>query len=124
MPRRATPSRSARDAATLGRVFSLRRESWALTDDPGETRPQVVVLASRRTAAEAADLAREAAAAFSRYGFHKPSGCWWAADATRFHRFRVSAARPRPGLALAVVSTATGLAIWAALRPRRDLDAG
>ena len=78
--------------ASLGRAYSVLRESWKLTDDPRATPPKVEVLATRRTASEAADLAREAAWSFSRSGFHKPSGAWWGADAETFHRFVI-----RPG---------------------------
>lgn len=46
-------------------------------------------MATKRSASEAADLAREAAWAFKRYGFHKPSGAWWGADGEMFHRFMV-----------------------------------
>jgi hypothetical protein len=104
----------------LGRVFSVRRESWRLDDDPRTTRPQVEVLASRRTAAEAADVAREAAAGFGRHGFHKPSGAWWAAEAGMFHRFRVENQRRAPGLLFALVSAATGIALLSALRRRPE----
>lgn len=75
--------------ASLGRAFTVTRQSWRLNDDPRETAPEVEVMASRRTASEAADLAREAAWSFKRYGFHKPSGAWWGADSEMFHRFMV-----------------------------------
>jgi hypothetical protein len=68
------------------------RQTWKLADDPRVKPPQVEVLATRRTASQAADLAREAAWSFERYGFHKPSGAWWGVDGDTFHRFVV-----RPG---------------------------
>jgi len=90
--------------ASLGRAFSVTRQSWRLIDDPRETPPEVEVMATRRTASEAADLAREAAWSFSRYGFHKPSGAWWGADAERFHRFMVGpSSRATAGALVAVV---------------------
>jgi len=121
MPKRSKPGGHPSQAGgnPLGRVYSVRRETWRLQDDPQRTRPTVEVLASRRTAAEAADVAREAAAAFDRRGFHKPSGAWWGADETSFHRFRVQRAQPAPGLVFALVSAAAGLAVWSALRERR-----
>lgn len=75
--------------ASLGRAFTVTRQSWRLTDDPREVPPEEEVLATRRSASEAADLAREAAWGFKRYGFHKPSGAWWGADGESFHRFMV-----------------------------------
>ena len=88
---------------SLGRAFTVTRQSWRLTDDPRETEPEVEVMATRRTASEAADLAREAAWGFKRYGFHKPSGAWWGADGEMFHRFMVGPnARATAGALLAV----------------------
>ena len=78
-------------------------------------------MATRRTASEAADLAREAAWGFKRYGFHKPSGAWWGADADTFHRFLVRpSSRATAGGALAAVALA-GVAALALSRgkPRR-----
>jgi len=89
--------------ASLGRAFSVVRQSWLLTDDPRTIPPEVEVLATRRSASEAADLAREAAWTYKRYGFHKPSGAWWAADGEMFHRFMVGPnARATGGAILAV----------------------
>jgi hypothetical protein len=105
--------------ASLGRAYSVLRESWKLTDDPRVTRPKVEVLTTRRTASEAADLAREAAQEFKRFGFHKPSGAWWGADAEIFHRFVI---RPGSGAvragALAAVTVA-GVAAFALSRRSR-----
>jgi hypothetical protein len=95
--------------ASLGRAFTVTRQSWRLSDDPRATAPEVEVLATRRSASEAADLAREAAWSFKRYGFHKPSGAWWGADGETFHRFIVrpnSRARTGALLALAVAGVA------------------
>lgn len=82
------------EGPSLGRVFAVVRESWLLSEDPQAIAPRTELLASRRTALEAADLAHEAAEAFDRHGFHKPSGAWWASDGVRFHRFVVRAQRP------------------------------
>ena len=92
--------------ASLGRAFTVTRQTWRLTDDPQTTPPQVEVLATRRTASEAADLAREAAWAFKRYGFHKPSGAWWGADGETFHRFLVRPSSRATFGALAAVALA------------------
>jgi hypothetical protein len=104
---------------SLGRVFSVTRQSWRLTDDPRETRPETEVLATRRTASEAADLAREAALAFGRNGFHKPSGAWWGADGERFHRFVIRAGRRGTQAAVALGVGVAGLTALAFLRRRK-----
>ena len=103
----------------LGRVFAVSRESWRLKDDPQLIKPQVEIVASRRTAADAADIARDAALAFRRHGFDKATRAWWGADRTSFHRFRVEGPRPRPALAIAVVSAVAGLAVLSVLGARR-----
>jgi hypothetical protein len=105
-----TPARPRK--AALGRVTRVKRETWRLADDPQVVRPRVAVLAARKTASEAADLARQAAKSFPRHGFHKPSGAWWGADETHFHRFAVQAEPPaaRPwlvGVALVGLFVAT-----------------
>ena len=105
--------------ASLGRAFTVTRQSWKLTDDPRTTPPEVEVLATRRTAAEAADLAREAAWGFKRYGFHKPSGAWWGADADNFHRFMVRPSSRATAGALAAVALA-GVAAVALSRRRAE----
>lgn len=92
--------------ASLGRAFTVTRQSWRLTDDPRTTPPEVEVLATRRTASEAADLAREAAWAFKRNGFHKPSGAWWGADGETFHRFMVRPSSQATAGALAALAVA------------------
>jgi hypothetical protein len=104
--------------ASLGRAFSVVRQSWKLADDPQKTPPEVEVLATRRTASEAADIAREAAWSYKRCGFHKPSGAWWGAEADTFHRFvvRPGSQAVRSGL-LAAVAVA-GLAAFALSRRR------
>ena len=86
----------------MGRVFGVTRETWRLSDDPQKVAPQTEPVASRRSAADAADIAREAAAAFARHGFHKPSASWWAADETLFHRFVVHGG-PRHGKTALIV---------------------
>jgi hypothetical protein len=92
--------------ASLGRAFTVTRQSWRLTEDPRITAPEVEVLATRRTASEAADLAREAAWTFKRFGFHKPSGAWWGADSETFHRFLVRPSSRATAGALAAVALA------------------
>ena len=102
--------------APLGRVFSVTQQSWDLTDDPKKTPPTIEVIATGRSAAEAADVARASAATFNRHGFHKPSGAWWAAEGGRFHRFVIgnrgrASATLVAGIGLAgVVAGAAGLA--------------
>jgi hypothetical protein len=92
---------------SLGRAFTVTRQSWRLADDPRETPPEVEVMATKRSASEAADLAREAAWSFKRYGFHKPSGAWWGADGEMFHRFLVGpSSRATTGAALLAVALA------------------
>jgi len=112
------------EGPSLGRVFALERESWLLSEDPRAVTPRVELLASRRTALEAADLAREAAEAFDRHGFHKPSGAWWASDGVRLHRFAVRPQRPAPapglivGSGLAALGALAAVAIFNAVRKR------
>ena len=72
-------------------------------------------LASGRSAAEAADLAREIAAAYASHGFHKPSAAWWATEGGQFHRFVVAADRRRAAVPLLLGLGAAALAV-AALR--------
>lgn len=92
---------------SLGRAFTVTRQSWRLTDDPREIPPEVEVMATKRSASEAADLAREAAWGFKRYGFHKPSGAWWGADGEMFHRFMIGpSSRATTGAALLAVAVA------------------
>ena len=108
--------------ASLGRVFGVTQETWALSDDPKKIAPYAAAVATRRTAADAADIAREAASAFRRHGFHKPTGAWWGADETQFHRFLVHAPRARPALALLAVSGLATLAAVALMPRRRPRD--
>ena len=100
----------------LGRVFGVTRETWRLSDDPQVVPPQTETLSSRRTASDAADLARSAAAAHVQHGFHKPSGSWWGADDAQFHRFVIHAGRRHRTGALLLVSGFAGLAAVALLR--------
>ncbi|MFI4967057.1 MAG: hypothetical protein ACHP9T_17030 [Caulobacterales bacterium] len=102
------PNAAVATTQSLGRIFNVTRETWLLTDDPKAKPPQLELMVAARTASEAADLARDAAAEFSRHGFHKPSGAWWAADNKRFHRFVVHTGRRRgaTGLPLAVLAVA------------------
>lgn len=113
--------------AALGRVYRVVRETWRLKDDPELISPEVEVIASRKSAADAADMAREAAARFKRRGFHKPSRAWWASDGKSLHRFRVEAP-PRPkGLTVALASAVAGLLVVGvarAVRRKRGERAG
>src|SRR4051812_5571463 len=102
----------------LGRVFNVTRETWRLSDDPIAIAPQTELLSSRHTASEAADLARAAAEAFRRHGFHKPSGGWWGADETYFHRFVVRPGRRRAAVAVVIASGLLGVAAVALSRRR------
>lgn len=102
---------------TLGRAYAVTRETWRLSDDPKRVRPALEVLVTRKTASEAADLAREAAEAFDEHGFHKPSGAWWGSDGALFHRF---SARPRSRHAGLILAGSAALALTAALIGRRN----
>jgi hypothetical protein len=104
---------------SLGRNFGVSRESWRLTDDPKRTRPKVERLLSQSSASDAADLARAAAEAFARHGFHKPSGAWWGADEGFFHRFVVQRDRSPKPAALLLASGILGVGIALLARRRR-----
>jgi hypothetical protein len=115
------PRRGTHAWADLGRDYVVVRETWRLADDPAAVPPQRLMMASGRTAAEAADLARELAANVARHGFHKPTGRWWASDGALFHQFSI---KPRAtGLwagALALAFGALVVAAWTRpARPRR-----
>ncbi len=102
----------------LGLGYTVVRETWDLSADPKTTRPSVEVVASARSASDAADLGRAAAASHARHGFHKPSGAWWAVDERLFHRFAVRPRHRAPGLLLVGLGLA-GLAGLSFLRRRR-----
>ncbi len=110
-----------RAGAPLGRIFSVIRQTWEITDDPRKIPPKEEPLATGRTASDAADLARDAASAFGTHGFHKPSGAWWATEGKLFHRFLVATDRRRAApLLVGLGVTALALtAIGAAVRARR-----
>jgi hypothetical protein len=112
------------DGPTLGRIFDVTRETWALSDDPKSVKPRRELLASRRTAADAADFAREAAETFPEHGFHKPSGAWWGSEGVHFHRFVVHVGKRRTGAVLAAAGLVgvAGLAVVGLLRARRRPD--
>lgn len=95
--------------APLGRVFNVLCETWRLEDDPKFSPPDTGFLATGRSAAEAADLAREAAVRFRKSGFDKASGAWWAVDGERFHRITVAPKR-RKSVGLALGLGVAGLA--------------
>ncbi|WP_293898312.1 hypothetical protein [Phenylobacterium sp.] len=102
--------------AALGRVVNVTRETWRLSDDPQAVRPEVLSLVIGLTASEAADLAREAAEAMPRHGFHKPSSSWWGADETQFHRFVVHTGPRHKRTGLLIASGLLGLAVAALVR--------
>jgi hypothetical protein len=110
-----------REGPTLGRVFAVTRETWALSDDPRQVPPKSELLITWRTAADAADLARAAAEEFPEHGFHKPSASWWGSDGTHFHRFVVHPGLKRAQAVLvgAGVLGLAGVALLALLRPGR-----
>jgi hypothetical protein len=108
------------DGPSLGRIFAVTQETWLLSEDPRTVTPRTQQLAGRRTAQEAADLARESAKAFDRHGFHKPSGSWWASDGARFHRFVVRPARPHGALTVIAASGLGALATLAILGLARN----
>ena len=110
------------EGPSLGRIFAVTRETWLLAEDPKRVDPKAELLVSRRTALEAADVARKAAAAFEQHGFHKPSGAWWASDGVRIHRYVVHPAHRRGsgGLVLATVLAAgAALAVVGMARTRK-----
>jgi hypothetical protein len=108
----------SRKGAALGRIFNVTRETWRLSDDPKVARPATELLLTRRTASDAADLAREAAQTYPRHGFHKPSGAWWGADEALFHRFVVHAGQRRAAGAVLLLSGLAGLLALGVARHR------
>lgn len=113
------------DGPSLGRIFAVERETWLLSEDPSVIAPRIDLFVSHRTALDAADAAREVAATYGTYGFHKPSGAWWASDRVRFHRFVV---RPRPpgrggamlGSGLMAVGALAALVVFKAIKMGRQ----
>ena len=107
--------------AALGRAFDVTCETWPLTADPRKVPPSAETLVTRKTASEAADFAREAAEALPWHGFHKPSGAWWGADETTFHRFVVHPRRRRRTAApILIASGLAGLLAVALVRRGRS----
>ena len=96
--------------APLGRIFNVVRETWRLDSDPRVTAPKTELLVAKRSASDAADLARQAADGFPQYGFHKPSGAWWGSDGEFVHRFVISGPRTRRTLPIVIALAAGGLA--------------
>jgi len=116
---RHRPTISSRSG--LGRRHGVVRQSWPLEADPRKVRPRRLVVASGRSASEAADIARAAAGVFATNGFHKPSGAWWGVADGRFHRFMVTSRRPRRSSILVGVGV-LGLAALTLARSRRSGD--
>jgi hypothetical protein len=106
------------DQSGLGRRYGVVRQSWPLEADPGKVRPRRLIVASGRSASEAADIARSAAGDFATHGFHKPSGAWWGVAEGRFHRFMVTSHRPRRS-SIMVGMGVLGLAALALAKSRR-----
>ncbi|HEX4709442.1 hypothetical protein [Phenylobacterium sp.] len=104
--------------AALGRVFNVTRQTWRLSDDPVKVGPTREPLTTGKTASEAADFARAAAAGFPRHGFHRPSGSWWAVEGEWFHRFAVHTAPKRKAAILLVATGLAGVAAVAVARRR------
>lgn len=110
--------------ADLGRVFKVVQETWMAGDNPRNAKPERTELVSRRTASDAADLARAAAQAYAERGFDKRTGAWWGSDGERFHRFVVASGGRRGGfpvLSLGVAALAVGLTA-ALMRSKPDRD--
>lgn len=76
------------------------------------------MVASRRSASDAADIARVQAAALPRSGYHKPSRAWWGVEGDRFHRFVVQASPQRKAV-LALSAGLVGLGVLALIRRRK-----
>src|SRR5262245_2039503 len=107
----------------LGRNYCVLRQTWPASDDPETVQPAESLLASDRTASDAADLAREVAALFPQHGYEKVTRCWWAKDSKNYHRFYVAEQKPRPSgpvMLMVGLSAALGLAaIGGAARTRK-----
>ena len=112
-------SKRPRARASLGRVFDVIRETWRLADDPLDAPHSREPIATLRSASEAADLARQAAEAFPRHGFHKPSSGWWAVEDGCLHRFRVRPRVRKSAVAALAVSGLAGLAALIVIRRGR-----
>jgi hypothetical protein len=110
-----------RTGAPLGRIFSVIQQTWQVADDPRRTKPKETAIATRRTAADAADVAHDAAVAFRSHGFHKASGAWWGADGELFHRFLVAPDRPQRRSPLLLGIGVAALAL-VAIGARRSAD--
>jgi hypothetical protein len=102
----------------LGRVYGVTRQSWKLEDDPARVLPRRAVIAIGRSASEAAQIAREHAAALGRTGFHKPSGAWWGVEDGLFHRF-VVAPRVHATPFMALAAGLLGVATFSLVRRRK-----
>lgn len=96
----------------LGRNHCVLRQTWPAAADPQTALPSESLLASDRTASDAADLAREVAGLFPQHGYEKVTRCWWAKDAENYHRFYVSEQKKKasPIMLMVGVSAALGLA--------------
>lgn len=112
--RRMPPSQSP-----LGRVYGVTRQSWPLDADPRRDPPERLVLASGRSAAEAADIARAEATALQRHGFHKPSGAWWSVEDGQFHRYVVAPKAGRKTL-IALGAGVIGIGLFALSRTKKN----
>lgn len=110
---------------SLGRSYSVLQETWRLRDDPKSVPPKRNLLATRKTASDAADTARASAAEFSDHGFHKASGAWWGSDGVVFHRFVVTTRRPgAPVLLAASLAGGLALALWGRRSAQRRTGQG
>ena len=100
-------SKLRRTRASLGRDSSIVRLTWGAGEDVGEATPSRTVLATSRTASQAAALASSLASLAAAHGYEKATGAWWAKDEDGQHRFLIEKAEPKRGRALATLATAT-----------------
>lgn len=91
----------------------MLRQTWPASADPQTAKPSESLLASDRTASDAADLAREVASLFPEHGFEKVTRCWWAKDQESYHRFYVSAQKKKAGPIMLMVGVSAALSLAA-----------
>lgn len=114
---------------SLGRCHGVVRRTWLPDQFPSEAPANVELFATGRTAAGAADLARQCAKGFQTSGYDKRNRAWWAIDGGNYYDFSVISVGRKPHL-LAV--TAAGALLLAAIaracvfsssrRPQRALQ--
>jgi hypothetical protein len=97
----------------LGRNHCVLRQTWLASADPTTAQPAESLLASDRTASDAADLARQVAALFPQHGYEKVTRCWWAKDAENYHRFYVAEQKPRQSAMMLMLGVSAALSVAA-----------